>query len=265
MLTTLQILLAVAIGAAGLFLIDQLNKARTGATRGSLSVNPRFGLVVSTLILLAFSAAGCQAVAPSSPTAEQPTSNPASGKLTVYSGRTENLVAPVIEQFATESGIDVEVRYGGTAEMAATIMEEGANSPADVFFAQDAGALGALANEGRLVTLPDSILSQVDARFRSAVGNWVGVSGRARTVIYNTDSVQPDELPANVYGLTDPKWQGRVGWAPSNGSFQAFVTAMRKLDGDEKARQWLLGHDRQRCAGVRWECRHSQRSWRGRN
>jgi iron(III) transport system substrate-binding protein len=240
MLTTLQILLAVAIGAAGLFLIDQLNKARTGATTGSLSANPRFSLLVSTLILVVISAAGCQAVAPASPAAEQPTASPASGKLTVYSGRTENLVAPVIEQFETESGIDVEVRYGGTAEMAATIMEEGVNSPADVFFAQDAGALGALANEGRLVTLPDSILSQVDAKYRSAVGNWVGVSGRARTVIYNTDSVQPDELPANVYGLTDPKWQGRVGWAPSNGSFQAFVTAMRKLDGDEKTRQWLL-------------------------
>lgn len=240
MLTTLQILLAVAIGAAGLFLIDQLNKAKTGATTGTLPANPRFSLLVSTLILVVISAAGCQAVAPASPAAEQPTASPASGKLTVYSGRTENLVAPVIEQFETESGIDVEVRYGGTAEMAATIMEEGVNSPADVFFAQDAGALGALANEGRLVTLPDSILSQVDAKYRSAVGNWVGISGRARTVIYNTDSVQPDELPANVYGLTDPKWQGRVGWAPSNGSFQAFVTAMRKLDGDEKTRQWLL-------------------------
>lgn len=240
MLATLQILLAVAIGAAGLFLVDQLSKARTGATTASLSRNPRNSLLACALLLIVIGAAGCQAVTPTSPAADQPTASPVGDKLTVYSGRTEDLVAPVIEQFETASGVDVEVRYGGTAEMAAMILEEGVNSPADVFFAQDAGALGALADEGRLLTLPDSVLSQVDAKFRSSVGNWVGVSGRARTVVYNTDNVQPDELPANVYGLTDPKWRGRVGWAPSNGSFQAFVTAMRKLDGDEKARQWLL-------------------------
>lgn len=104
----------------------------------------------------------------------------AGGELVIYSGRSENLVAPLIEEFEKETGINVEVRYGGTAEMAATILEEGDNSPADVFFAQDAGSLGALAQAGRLEKLPDETVNKVDARYRGLDGEWVGASGRAR-------------------------------------------------------------------------------------
>ena len=163
----------------------------------------------------------------------------AGGELVIYSGRSENLVAPLIEDFEKETGINVEVRYGGTAEMAATILEEGDNSPADVFFAQDAGSLGALAQAGRLEKLPDEILNKVDARYRSPNGEWVGASGRARVLVYNTDQLQESDLPDNVFGLTDPKWANQVGWAPTNASFQAFVSAMRKLNGDDATRQWL--------------------------
>ncbi len=163
----------------------------------------------------------------------------AGGELVVYSGRSENLVAPLIEDFEKETGVNVEVRYGGTAEMAATILEEGDNSPADVFFAQDAGSLGALAQAGRLEKLPDEILNKVDARYRSPDGEWVGASGRARVLVYNTDQLQESDLPENVFGLTDPKWANLVGWAPTNGSFQSFVSAMRKLNGDDATRQWL--------------------------
>ncbi len=159
--------------------------------------------------------------------------------LLVYSGRNENLVGPLIERFKAETGIDAQVRYGDTAEMGATILEEGKNSPADVFFGQDAGALGALAKAGRLDTLPDALLQQVDAHFRDDEGRWVGASGRARVLVYNTDLVQPDDLPQDIWGLTEPQWRGKVGWAPSNGSFQAFVTALRLLEGDEAARRWL--------------------------
>ena len=163
----------------------------------------------------------------------------AGGELVIYSGRSENLVAPLIEDFEKETGVNVEVRYGGTAEMAATILEEGDNSPADVFFAQDAGSLGALAQAGRLEKLPDAILNKVDARYRSPNGEWVGASGRARVLVYNTDQLQESDLPENAFGLTDPKWANQVGWAPTNGSFQSFVSAMRKLNGDDATRQWL--------------------------
>ena len=161
--------------------------------------------------------------------------------LVVYSGRNEELVGPIIERFEEESGIDVEVRYGDTAELAATILEEGPNSPADVFFSQDAGALGALANEGRLSPLPEDVLSRVEERFRDPDGNWVGVSGRARVVAYNTQALSEEELPDSILGFTDPEWQGRLGWAPTNGSFQAFVTALRVIEGEEVAREWLEG------------------------
>jgi iron(III) transport system substrate-binding protein len=161
--------------------------------------------------------------------------------LIVYSGRTEELVGPIIERFETESGIDVEVRYGDTAEMANTILTEGDNSPADVFFAQDAGALGALADGGRLAVLPDEVLGSVDDRFHSPDGEWVGISGRSRVVAYNTENVSEDELPDTIFGFTDPEWSGRIGWAPTNGSFQAFVTALRVIEGEDRAREWLEG------------------------
>jgi iron(III) transport system substrate-binding protein len=161
--------------------------------------------------------------------------------LVVYSGRSEELVGPIFERFEEESGIEVEARYGDTAEMANLILTEGENSPADVFFAQDAGALGAVANEGLLTSLPDEVLDAVDPRFRSPDGEWVGISGRSRVVVYNTDNVSEDELPDTIFGYTDPEWSGRIGWAPTNGSFQSFVTALRIVEGEDRAREWLEG------------------------
>ena len=156
--------------------------------------------------------------------------------LTVYSGREEEIVGPLFERFEQESGIDVEVRYGDSAELAATIAEEGDNSPADVFFAQDPGALGSVS--GQLADLPASILDRVDERFRGGT-KWVGTSGRTRVIVYNTDALSEDEVPDSVFDLTDPRWKGKVGIAPTNASFQAFVTAMRLAAGEERTRTWL--------------------------
>ena len=161
------------------------------------------------------------------------------GSLTVYSGRSESLVAPIIEQFSAATGIDVQVKYAGTAALAATLQEEGGNTPADVFFAQDPGGLGAV--EDLLAPLPQSVLDLAPAWARSADGHWVGTSGRARTLVYNTGNVTEEDLPDDIRGLTDPKWRGRVGWAPTNGSFQAMVTAMRSRWGEDAAREWLVG------------------------
>ena len=161
--------------------------------------------------------------------------------LTIYSGRSESLIGPLIEQFEEDTGIDAEVRYGKTAGLALAIIEEGENSPADIYFAQDAGALGALSKEGRLLAIPDSILQEVDDAFQSTEGEWVGITGRARVVDYNTNLVDKSELPASIWGFLDPEWKGKIGWAPPNGSFQSFVTALRVVEGEDRAREWLLG------------------------
>jgi len=160
-------------------------------------------------------------------------------KVVVYSGRSEELVGPIIERFEQASGVDVEIRYAGTSELAATILEEGDNSPADVFFSQDGGALGALGKEGRLVALPQDVLDQVDPRFRADAGDWIGVTGRARVLAYDTRELRASDLPASVQGLADPAWKGRVGWVPTNASFQTFVTALRQTLGDEATKAWL--------------------------
>lgn len=159
--------------------------------------------------------------------------------LVIYSGRNENLVGPLLEQFETDTGIDVKVRYGGTAAMAATILEEGPNSPADVYYGQDAGALGALARANRFQALPEDLLSQVDPAYVSRDATWTGTSLRARVLVYNTDMLQEEDLPDDIWALTEEQWRGRVGWAPTNGSFQAFVTALRVTEGEERAKAWL--------------------------
>lgn len=147
-----------------------------------------------------------------------------------------------MDQVQSALGIDVRVRYGDTAELAAAILEEGERSPADLFFAQDAGALGAVAREGRFIQLDADVLERVEPRFRSPDGLWVGISGRARTVVYNTDQLSEADIPASILDFpNDERWRDRLGWAPTNGSFQAFVTALRVLRGDDTARSWLEG------------------------
>lgn len=162
-----------------------------------------------------------------------------SGDLVVYSGRNENLIGPLLKNFEKSTGIEVTARYGGSAELAAQLLEEGSRTPAAVFLSQDAGALGALQDENLLAPIDQAVLSQVPAKYRSTEGRWVGVSGRSRVLVYNPETTPEAELPKSVFDLTDPKYRGKVGFAPTNASFQSFVTAVRVVEGEDKARQFL--------------------------
>ena len=164
---------------------------------------------------------------------------PATDALTVYSGRSEELVEPVIEQFTAATGIEVEVRYADSAQLASQLIEEGERSPADVFFAQDAGALGAVSKAGLAAAVDEDVIGRVPAQYRSADGTWVPVSGRARVIVYDPREVA--DPPTSVDELTAPEWSGQVGIAPTNASFQSFVTGYRVARGDEAARAWLDG------------------------
>ncbi len=162
-------------------------------------------------------------------------------ELVIYSGRQKPLVDPLIERFTQQTGIATSVRYGNTPQLAVQLREEGAATPADVFFSQDGGALGALGQAGRLEQLPQGVLDKVPPRFRANDGSWIGTSGRARVIVYDPKQVPEQDVPDSVFGLTEPRWRGKVGIAPSNASFETFVTAMRVLRGDAATRDWLRG------------------------
>jgi iron(III) transport system substrate-binding protein len=159
--------------------------------------------------------------------------------LTLYSGRGESFVAPMIAAFTNATGIEVNVRYAGTAELAVLLQEEGDATPADLFWGQDPGALGAVVE--RLAPLPEGTLELVPANLRDNQGRWIATSGRQRVMVYSTERVAADEIPASILDLTDERYRGRIAWAPTNGSFQLHVTALRKTLGEEQTRAWLEG------------------------
>jgi iron(III) transport system substrate-binding protein len=159
--------------------------------------------------------------------------------LTIYAGRSQTLVQPLLEQFSKDTGIDIRVRYGDSTDLALAILEEGGNTPADVYYGQDVGAIGALKSAGRLAPLPQETLDRVPPAFRSPDGLWVGISGRARVIVYNTDDVDPASLPSSIFDYVRPEWKGRLGIVPRSDGFPEFVTALRIVRGEDFARQWL--------------------------
>jgi iron(III) transport system substrate-binding protein len=158
-------------------------------------------------------------------------------ELTVYSGRSEEFIAPFFEEWEKSSGIKLNVRYGDSAELAAQILEEGENSPADLFLSQDAGSLGAVAKAKLFIKLPDSVGANLPATYVASDRNWIGVTGRARVFAFNPELLK--NLPTSVTDLTKAEFKGKLGIAPSNASFQAFVTALINAKGENFAQKWL--------------------------
>lgn len=157
--------------------------------------------------------------------------------LTIYSGRSESFIAPFFTEFTKQTGIALNVRYGDSSALAAQILEEGRNSPADLFLSQDAGSLGAVSVSGLLSKIDASLLNRVSTKFESSQGDWVGLTGRARVFAYAPDRITT--LPTSYNSLTDNQYEGVVGIAPTNASFQAFVTTLIQYQGLAETEQWL--------------------------
>ncbi|MEZ5373022.1 MAG: extracellular solute-binding protein [Microthrixaceae bacterium] len=160
-------------------------------------------------------------------------------ELVVYSGRSEELVGPLLERFSEETGISVAPRYGDSADLALSVASEDGRGDVDAFISQSPGATGYLAAEGQLEKLPDAVLDRVPEEDRDGDGAWVGLTGRARVLAYNPNLVDPADLPGSVFDLTDDAFAGDVALAPTNGSFQDFVTFMRSSAGEEATGDWL--------------------------
>ena len=199
----------------------------------------RDGPAVFVLLLIVLAPLACHRADPS----EDP------GSLVIYAAREEQLVGPVVERFREETGVRVEVKYGGTAQVAATLLEEGDASPADLFWTRDPGGLGALS--GKLKSLPPDILDLVPDRARSSEGQWVGITARVRALVYNPERVDPQELPRSLRELTQARWKNRVGWSPTSGPTQTMITFMRHAWGEEETRRWLAGSGGERRGQVR--------------
>ncbi|KTG30738.1 iron ABC transporter substrate-binding protein [Haloferax profundi] len=166
-----------------------------------------------------------------------------SGELTLYSGRGEALVGELISFFEDYyDDFTVRPRYNSATELVNQILTEGENSPADVFFSVNAGSLGALKDEGRTQSLPTDVLDLVRDEFHDPDGQWTGTSGRARTVPFNTDQFADSDIPDDIMAFPETEaFRDNIGWAPTYSSFQAFITAMRVLEGDEATKEWLQG------------------------
>jgi iron(III) transport system substrate-binding protein len=189
-------------------------------------------LAVAAVLLAAVLAPACRTVS------EEAAPRP---QVVVYSGRGESLAGPLFEGLEEALGMEIKVRYGGTAELAATLMEEGEATPADLFLSQDAAALGALADADLLVGLPPATLALVAPEFRSPEGEWIGLSGRVRCVVYNTERVRPEDLPSSLEQVIEPRFRGRFGIAPTNGSFQAHLAVYRTVAGRAALEELLAG------------------------
>ncbi|MDE0269549.1 MAG: extracellular solute-binding protein [Acidimicrobiaceae bacterium] len=162
-------------------------------------------------------------------------------EVTVYSGRSENLIGPVLEAFTCETGIEVAVRWGDSTDLALLLSEEGDRTLADVFLSRSPGPVGFLESKSLLGVIDDELLGLVGEGNQSSTGTWVGFSGRKRVLVYNVDSVSADELPQSVFDLTDARYRDRVAIPATNGSFVDWFTVFRDQHGTDVAKKWING------------------------
>ena len=168
-----------------------------------------------------------------------------SGTLQIYLGGGEGgLYTDLLDRFRNVyPDFDPQLRSAPSAQLSNTIVEEsqGGSSPADVFWAVDAGSLGYVAEQGVAADLPSEVLDPVPDTFHPG-GQWVGVAGRARAIPYNTDQLSPEDIPNKVAEFPETAaLEDAMGWGPTYSAFQSFVTAMRVSRGEEPTRQWLQG------------------------
>jgi iron(III) transport system substrate-binding protein len=161
--------------------------------------------------------------------------------LTLYSAQHPQVDAMLMAAFTKQTGINVQVREGEGPDVASQIIQEGPDSPADVFFTENSPELNLLDEKGLLAPVDKTTLAQVPARYSAADGNWLGVLARENVLAWNPSLIKQSELPASLLDLAKPEWKGKLGFAPSDSDFLPLVSAVIKQYGKEKALAWLEG------------------------
>jgi iron(III) transport system substrate-binding protein len=150
----------------------------------------------------------------------------------------------MLEGFTEQTGIALEFRDANDSELANQIVQEGKASPADVFLTENSPSIDVVDRAGLLAPLDDATLQQVGQQYRPESGNWVGFAARSTVLAYNPAAVAETDLPASILDLAVPEWQGRVGIAAGGADFQAIVSAVLALEGEDATRAWLTGLQR---------------------
>ncbi len=159
--------------------------------------------------------------------------------LTLYNGQHAHTTAALVDAFTKATKIKVEIRKGSSSQLANQIIEEGARSPADVFYSEESPPVVKLAKKGLLARVDPKTLKQIQPGYESREGDWLGISARCRVIAYNKSLVKESELPKSVLDMASPQWKGKVAFVPSSGSFQEQIVAIAQLKSRDAALRWL--------------------------
>ncbi|WP_077489379.1 iron ABC transporter substrate-binding protein [Sinomonas mesophila] len=192
---------------------------------------------LASIALAAAAALGLAACGASPGSQQQPTEDP--NALTVYNAQHESLTKEWIEGFTAETGIKVNYRQGSDTEMSNQIIQEGADSPADVFLTENSPAMTQVENAGLFADVAADTAAQVPAEYRPSTNKWTGIAARSTVFVYDKTKLTEDKLPKSLLDLANPEWKGRWAASPSGADFQAIVSALLELKGEAATEAWL--------------------------
>ena len=161
--------------------------------------------------------------------------------ITLYNGQHKEIGEAIAKAFEAKTGIHVNVRKGSSNQLASQVMEEGDRSPADVIYTEESPPLNNLGEKGFLAPIAPSTLEMLPKEYVASNGTWMGVTARVRVVAYNPKLIEEKDLPKSVMEVSQPEWQGKVGFVPTSGAFQEQAVAIIKLHGRDAAEEWLTG------------------------
>jgi iron(III) transport system substrate-binding protein len=161
--------------------------------------------------------------------------------ITVYNAQHEELIAEVAPLFEEETGIEVKLRSGSDLELANQLVQEGDASPADVFLTENSPAMSLVDNAGLFTKVDQETLDLIPPEYVPANRNWIGFMGRSTVAMYNTDALSDEDMPDSILDFADPEWDGRISYSPTGADFQAIVSAVLELEGEQATREWLDG------------------------